>query len=189
MSGDHNIWSRLFPPQVTLSWQEIGISALAAGLTIALNAWVSHALLPVDYQIFLAASMGASTILVITLHQSPLSQPWAVIGGHLVGALCGLLANAVLAEAILACLLAMSLTVILQLSLRCLHAPGGGTALLPILGGAAIQAEGFGFIGVVLLNSALLIGVGLVLNNRLPGRHYPIAFLANLPSSSPKSLP
>jgi len=37
--------------------------------------------------------------------------------------------------------------------------------------------------------SALLIGVGLVLNNRLPGRHYPIAFLANLPSSSPKSLP
>jgi hypothetical protein len=37
--------------------------------------------------------------------------------------------------------------------------------------------------------SALLIGVGLVLNNRLPGRHYPIAFLANLPSSSPKSPP
>jgi CBS domain-containing membrane protein len=70
----------------------------------------------------------------------------------------------------------MMLTVLLQMSLRCLHAPGGGTALLPILGGAALQAEGLGFIGVVLLNALVLVAVALVVNNLLPGRRYPLAF-------------
>jgi len=170
------VLAKLFPLQSSISRREMLFSALAAGLAIALNAWVSHALLPGDYQVFLAASMGASTILVIAIHHSPLSQPWAVIGGHLVGALSGLLAAAVVANPVLACMLAMTLTVLLQMSLRCLHAPGGGTALLPILGGAALRAEGPGFIGVVLLNALVLVAVALVVNNLLPGRRYPLAF-------------
>lgn len=167
---------KLFPQQASISRREMLISALAAGLAITLNAWLSHALLPGDYQVFLAASMGASTILVIAVHHSPLSQPWAVVGGHLVGALCGLLANSLVENTILACMLAMLLTVLLQMTLRCLHAPGGGTALLPILGGAALQAEGFGFVGVVLLNGLVLVAAALLVNNLLPGRRYPMAF-------------
>jgi CBS-domain-containing membrane protein len=171
-----SLLAKLFPLQASISRREMLISALAAGLAISLNAWVSHALLPGDYQVFLAASMGASTILVIAIHHSPLSQPWAVIGGHLVGALSGLLAAALIANPVLACMLAMALTVLLQMALRCLHAPGGGTALLPILGGAALRAEGFGFVGVVLLNALVLVGVALMVNNLLPGRRYPLAF-------------
>ncbi len=170
------ILAKLFPRQASIGAYEIVISALAAGIAIALNAWVSHALLPSHFQVFLAASMGASTILVIAVHHSPLSQPWAVIGGHLAGAASGLLVGAWVADPILACLLAMALTVLVQMSLRCLHAPGGGTALLPVLGGAALQAEGLGFIGVVLLNALVLVTVALVVNNLLPGRRYPLAF-------------
>lgn len=168
---------KLFPQQASISRREMAISALAAGLAISLNAWVSHAVLPGNYQVFLAASMGASTILVIAVHHSPLSQPWAVIGGHLVGALSGLLFAALVNNPVFACMLAMALTVLVQMSLRCLHAPGGGTALLPILGGAALQAEGLGFIGVVLLNALVLVAVALVVNNLLPGRRYPLAFV------------
>ncbi len=170
------IWHKLFPRQSAISRREMLISALAAGLAISLNAWLSHALLPGDYQVFLAASMGASTILVIAVHHSPLSQPWAVIGGHLVGALTGLLAAMLVANTIVACMLAMTLTVLAQMSLRCLHAPGGGTALLPILGGAALQSEGFGFVGVVLVNTLVLVIAALLVNNNLPGRRYPLAF-------------
>jgi CBS-domain-containing membrane protein len=170
------VLQRLFPQQASISRREAIFSALAAGITIALNAWVSHSLLPGDYRIFLAASMGASTILVIAVHHSPLSQPWALVGGHLVGALSGLLAAALIGNPVLACMLAMSLTLLLQIPLRCLHAPGGGTALLPILGGAALQSEGLGFLGVVLLNALLLVAIALVFNNLLPGRRYPLAF-------------
>jgi CBS domain-containing membrane protein len=170
------LWHKLFPRQAAISWREKLISAVAAGLAISLNAWLSHALLPGDYQVFLAASMGASTILVIAVHHSPLSQPWAVIGGHLVGAVTGLLAAHLVADVVLACMLAMLLAVLLQMTLSCLHAPGGGTALLPILGGAALQAEGFGFVGVVLLNAVVLVAAALLVNNLLPGRRYPLAF-------------
>ena len=167
---------RLFPLQSTVSWREMMLSAVAAGITISLNAWVSHSLLPGDYRIYLAASMGASTILAIVIHHSPLSQPWAILGGHLAGALSGLLAAALISNPVLACMLAMALTVMLQIPARCLHAPGGGTALLPILGGAALQAEGLGFVGVVLLNAVLLVAIAMVFNNLLPGRRYPMAF-------------
>jgi CBS domain-containing membrane protein len=170
------VWQKLFPQQVTISRREILISALAAGLVITFNAWLSQALLPGNYQVFLAASMGASTILVIAVHHSPLSQPWAVIGGHLVGALSGLLAALLVEHGILACMLAMMLTVLVQITLRCLHAPGGGTALLPILGGAALKAEGFGFVGVVLLNALVLVAAAILINSLLPGRRYPLAF-------------
>ena len=176
------LWQKLFPQQALISWREKAISALAAGLAISLNAWLSHALLPGDYQVFLAASMGASTILVFAIHHSPLSQPWAVIGGHLVGALSGLLATLLVENLILACMLAMLLTVLVQMSLRCLHAPGGGTALLPILGGAAVQAEGFGFLGVVLLNAIVLVAAALLVNNFLAGRRYPLAFAPQIPT-------
>lgn len=170
------LWPKIFPQQSLISRREMLISAFAAGLAITFNAWLSQALLPGEYQVFMAASMGASTILVIAVHHSPLSQPWAVIGGHLVGALSGLLAAMLLENPIIACMLAMSLTVLLQMPLRCLHAPGGGTALLPILGGAAVQAEGFGFIGVVVLNGLVLVAVALLVNNLLPGRRYPLSF-------------
>jgi CBS domain-containing membrane protein len=171
-----SLWFKLFPRQASISWREKWISAVAAGLAISVNAWLSHALLPGDYQVYLAASMGASTLLVIAVHHSPLSQPWAVIGGHLVGAVTGLLAAYLVADVVLACMLAMLLTVLLQLTLSCLHAPGGGTALLPIVGGAALQAEGFGFVGVVLLNALVLVAAALLINNLLPGRRYPLAF-------------
>jgi CBS domain-containing membrane protein len=171
-----SLLGKLFPLQSSITRWEMLISALAAGIAIAFNAWLSHALLPGDYQVFLAASMGASTILVIAIHHSPLSQPWAVIGGHLVGALSGLLAAALIANPVLACMLAMALTVLIQMLLRCLHAPGGGTALLPILGGAALRAEGLGFVGVVVLNAVVLVVMALVVNNLLPGRRYPLAF-------------
>jgi CBS domain-containing membrane protein len=177
-----SLLAKLFPHQASITRREMLISAVAAGVAIALNAWVSHVLLPGDYQVFLAASMGASTILVIAVHHSPLSQPWAIVGGHLAGALSGLLVAAWVRDPVLACMLAMALTVLVQMSLRCLHAPGGGTALLPILGAAALRAEGFGFVGVVLLNALVLVAVALVVNNLLPGRRYPLAFAPRPPT-------
>ncbi len=159
-----------------MSWRELLGSAAAAGVAIGLNAWISHLIVPAEYRVYLAASLGASTILAMVIYHSPLSQPWAIIGGHLAGALSGLLAATLIADPVPACMLAMTLTVLIQVPGRCLHAPGGGTALLPILAGAAIQSEGVGFAAVVLVNTLVLVAAALVFNNLLPGRRYPMAF-------------
>lgn len=159
-----------------MSWRELLWSAAAAGIAIGLNAWFSHLVVPENYRVFLAASMGASTILALALYHSPLSQPWAIIGGHLAGALSGLLAAALISDVVPACLIAMTITVLLQVTGRCLHAPGGGTALLPILAGTSIQSAGVGFLAVILVNTLVLVVIALVFNNVLPGRRYPMAF-------------
>ena len=185
------MFDRFLPAQSRLSPREQVLAALAAGLTIALNAWLSRLLLPGEFHSFLAASMGASTILALVVYHSPFSQPWAILGGHFVSVASGLLAHALVSDLVWACALAMSLAVVLQLNLRCLHPPGGGTALLPVLGGAAIQSEGLAFAGVVLLNAVVLVLAALFFNNLMPGRRYPLAFFPahpapHSPSASPR---
>jgi len=168
------IFNWLFPIQFPMSHTEAIVSAVAAALTIIANAWISHYVLPPEYQVFLAASMGASTILAMVAYRSPMSQPWAILGGHLVAAVMGLVSVFFVKEMVLAAAAAMALTILAQLILRCLHAPGGGTALLPVLGSEAILAEGFGFVFVVVVNSLVLIIFAIIFNNLHPGRRYPV---------------
>jgi len=168
------IFNWLFPIQFPMSHTEAIVSAVAAALTIIANAWISHYVLPPEYQVFLAASMGASTILAMVAYRSPMSQPWAILGGHLVAAVMGLVSVFFVKELVLAAAAAMALTILAQLILRCLHAPGGGTALLPVLGSEAILAEGFGFVFVVVVNSLVLIIFAIIFNNLHPGRRYPV---------------
>ena len=168
------IFNWLFPVQFPMSHTEAIVSALAAALTIIANAWISHYVLPPEYQVFLAASMGASTLLAMVAYRSPMSQPWAILGGHLIAAVVGLLAVLFIQETVMAAAAAMALTILAQLVLRCLHAPGGGTALLPVLGSGAILEEGFGFVLVVVLNSVVLIVFAIIFNNLHPGRRYPV---------------
>lgn len=168
------IFNWLFPVQFPMSHTEAIVSAVAASVTIFANAWLSHYVLPPEYQVYLAASMGASTILAMVAYRSPMSQPWAILGGHLIAAVVGLLCIFFISERLMAAAAAMALTILAQLVLRCLHAPGGGTALLPVLGSGAILDEGFGFIFVVVVNSLVLIIFALIFNNLHPGRRYPV---------------
>lgn len=168
------IFNWLFPVQFPMSHTEAIVSAVAAALTIVANAWISHYVLPPEYQVFLAASMGASTLLAMVAYRSPMSQPWAILGGHLVAAVMGLVSVLFVKEVVMAAAAAMALTILAQLVLRCLHAPGGGTALLPVLGGGAILEEGFGFVFVVVVNSLVLIVFAIIFNNLHPGRRYPV---------------
>jgi CBS-domain-containing membrane protein len=59
------VFDWLFPVRFPMLHAEAIVSATAAALTIVANAWISHYVLPPEYQVFLAASMGASAILVM----------------------------------------------------------------------------------------------------------------------------
>lgn len=180
--SEHTLWQKLFPPQASLSLHEIVGAVVMSIAIIGLDVWISRSVVPAEFQVFLAASMGASTVLVAVLYHSPLSQPWAVIGGNLVGAGVGLACAALIDQPALASALAVGLTVLLQLLLRCLHAPGGGTALMPILS-SAVFAEGIVFVGIVLVNTVIIVLAALLFNNLLQGRRYPMAFVA--PATKP----
>lgn len=139
------------------------LGILAAG---AASHWVGDA---VGLAPWLVAPLGASAVLVFAVPASPLAQPWSVIGGNTVSALVGIACAAAAPQTAGAAALAVALAIALMFLLRCLHPPGGATALLAVLS----QATDWRFaLMPVLLNSALLVLVA-VLYNTLTGRRYP----------------
>ncbi|HHB81150.1 MAG TPA: HPP family protein [Aliiroseovarius sp.] len=54
----------------------------------------------------LIASLGASAVLLFAAPRGPKSQPWNVIGGHMISALIGGILHQAIADTTLACTLA-----------------------------------------------------------------------------------
>jgi CBS domain-containing membrane protein len=161
-------------------------ASLGAALAIAGVAAISSALMGGDSALpFLVASMGASAVLIFAVPASPLSQPWAVIGGNVVSALAGVTAARLAANPLTAMALGVALSIIAMHLCRCLHAPGGGVALIAAMGGPAVKASGFAFALVpVGLNAALLVIAALIFNN-LAGSRYPHRPQHVVPRSQP----
>lgn len=124
---------------------------------------------------WLVAPMGATAVLLFCLPAGPMSQPWPVIGGNIVSALVGVACVNLLGTGLYVAPLAGALAIAVMFALRCLHPPGGAAALTAVLAEPAVHALGFGFALLpVGLNSALMVGAALLVNN-LTGRRYPHA--------------
>jgi CBS domain-containing membrane protein len=138
---------------------------------------------------WLVAPLGASAVLVFALPASPMAQPWAVVGGNTLSALIGIAGVHgvyLLGSPELAAALAVATAIALMLALRCLHPPGGATALMMVLGGIGDPAFA---VYPVMLNSLLLVLAGIVYNNATR-RSYPHMQLSPVrgPASSQEQL-
>lgn len=170
-----DLFAELFPEQSKLSGREQAVSALAAFAAIGLVIWASQALALSEHRPFVIASMGSSAVLLFAVFHSPLSQPWALVGGHLVSAAIGVLCARHIPHPVLAAASALGLAMLAMHVLRCLHPPAGATAVFAVIGGQPIQDLGWGYVfSVVGVNVALLLATALALNNLLPGRRYPM---------------
>lgn len=150
------------------------VACVGALVSIALTALIcrfvigDHSSLPL-----IVAPLGASAVLLFAVPASPMAQPWAIIGGNTISALVGVIVAHFVHDQILAIGLGVSLAIAVMSFTRCLHPPGGATALTAIIGGPAVTAAGFLFPFVpVALNSILLVGLGYLFHRGL--RHgYP----------------
>lgn len=170
MSFFSDLARRLWPEPTPVAVREQLRACSGALLGIVFTALVSRWAAPLLHlNPWLVASMGASAVLVFALPSSPLAQPWPVVGGNLVAAASGLVCAWAVPDAALAAGCAVGLTILLMFRLRCLHPPGGGTAVLAVLMHGQQQHLA---LGLVLLNAALLVATGMVFNS-LTGRSYP----------------
>ena len=129
------------------------------------------------------ASLGATAVLLFATPHAALSQPWNVLGGHGVAAVVGILVRDVLPHPLLAAAVAVGLAIWLMHYLRCLHPPGGATALYAVLGGDSVEALGSWFLLHPVLSSVgVMLMVAIIINYPFPWRRYP----ANL-TPSPES--
>ncbi|KAF9443097.1 HPP family protein [Macrolepiota fuliginosa MF-IS2] len=142
----------------------------------------------------LVASYGATAVLIYGSVELPLGQPKALFGGHFFGALTGVIITKLFqllpAErfeelAWLAASLSCAVAVVVMQITKTTHPPAGATALLPAVN-QDIRDIGWYYLPVVLLSSALALGVALVTNNIQ--RRYP-AFWFTPPVPVPQPPP
>ncbi|MDT8387792.1 MAG: HPP family protein [Thiogranum sp.] len=151
--------------------------SLTGGLTgILAIMLVSEASLGLNGSASLVTSMGASAVLLFAVPHGALSQPWSVFGGHLVSAVIGVACAQMIAQPFVAAPLAVALAIGAMHYLRCIHPPGGATALTAVMGGDAVQALGFQFvITPVLLNVLVILSITVLFNFPFAWRRYPAA--------------
>jgi len=120
----------------------------------------------------LIAPIGASAVLLFAVPASPLAQPWAIIGGNTISALCGIFWIKVLGDPAYAACLAVGTAIALMSLARCLHPPGGACAVVGATGGPAVLAAGWSFALVpVAANCVLLVALGVLYNAAMRGNY------------------
>jgi CBS-domain-containing membrane protein len=172
-------WQKILGIELSpVSHRERLVSALGGLVGMLAVYFASRTLGDASATPLLIFSIGASTVLVFAVPHGSLSQPWPVFGGHLVSALIGVACARLVPDAALAAAAAVGLSIGAMHYLRCIHPPGGATALVAVLGGAPVQALGFGFVLTpVLFNVVILLVAAVAFNAFFPWRRYPV-FLA-----------
>lgn len=162
----------------SVSERERWISAAGGLLGILAVTWVSHLALGNQVAVLVASSMGSSAVLLFAAPHGAMSQPWSVLGGHVVSALAGVASQKWLGnEPMLAASMAVALSIAAMYSLRCLHPPGGATALTAVVGGETVHALGYGFVvAPILINTLVILAVAVAFNYPFAWRRYPQAW-------------
>lgn len=161
----------------------LGISAITA---------ISYQVTGASGAALIVPSMGASAVLLFAVPHGQLSQPWALFGGHTISALVGVACFQFVPNLFLAAGLAVGLAIGMMHVTRCIHPPGGATALAAVVGGPAIHALGYQYVvSPILLNCVIIFAVAVVFNGFFPWRRYPASmmrFTEVLPANTSPSL-
>jgi CBS-domain-containing membrane protein len=144
-------------------------STLLATLTILVALATLAAAGVLTHLPLLFPPMAASMALIAAGAALPLAQPRNVLGGHVVSALVGFAAVALIGSGAWAAALAGACALGAMLVLRISHSPAVGTAV--IVGATAPSV--LQFMELLVLAGVSLVGFGIV-GARLDGKQYPV---------------
>lgn len=155
--------------------REVILTCAMAFAAIALTGIISLTLAGPAGLPFLVASMGAAAVLVFAMPQSPVSQPFPVIAGHLVAATLGVACAKAIDDPVVASAAAVALALGGMIMLRCTHPPGGAAALGAVVGGPAIHDLGWLYVLIpVALNAIILVLLAIAFNRIAKFARYPL---------------
>lgn len=110
------------------------------------------------------ASTGASAMLIFGIPHSPVSQPWPLVGGHLISALIGISAYYLIPNPVLASSVAIGIAMLAMHLTGSMHPPGGATAVTAVIGGSTVHELGYYFVIVpVFFNSIIPLSIAMAI--------------------------
>jgi len=129
---------------------------------------------------FVLASLGGSSVFLFGLTRSPAAQPRALFGGHLLGALAGILCFQLLGGGLLASTCAVALALGLMLATRTVHPPAGANPIIMVYA----HAEWSALLFPVFTGVAVLAAVAFFWSRLYPGlARYPVSAMEPSPPS------
>ena len=167
-----------------VSWKEKFISMAGGFVAILMIVAISQNVLHLSGSAMLIASMGASAVLLFAVPHGQLSQPWPVIAGHGFSALIGVICASTISNVPVAAGCAVGLSIFMMHHLKCIHPPGGATALTAVTGGPHVKELGYSFVwSPVVMNALVIVTVAVAFNYIFKWRRYP-AFFNQRPSEN-----
>lgn len=152
------------------------ISSLGGLVSIFSILWLTSLIVSPASAGLIVASMGASAVLLFAVPHGPLSQPWPLIGGHFLSAFIGVSCFLFIPNLLLAAAVAVGLSIAVMYYARCIHPPGGATALTAVVGGMDIHQLGYNFLLTpVLINVGIILFIAIVFNLPFKWRRYPVS--------------
>ena len=117
--------------------------------------------------LWLIPPFGASMVLVMAAHESPLAHPKNVLFGHIISAFSGVFVFAVFGMSYLSVGLGVGLAIFLMMTTKTVHPPAGANPIIAILG-----TKGAEFIIMPVAIGAIFIIIFAIIFNQLMQRKY-----------------
>jgi len=115
-----------------------------------------------ETNIWLIPPFGASLVLVMAVHDSPLAQPRNVFFGHILSASSGVLMFYLLGNSSISISLALSFAIFLMIITKTIHPPAGANPIIAILGAKTIE-----FVIMPVATGALFIVIFAFVYNKI----------------------
>ena len=141
------------------------LSALGALIFISFLAFLDSSF---EGMIWLIPPFGASMVLVMAVHESPLAKPKNILLGHILSALSGVIILYLIGDNFLALGIAVALAVFVMIVTDTIHPPAGANPIIVILTG-----QGISFVLFPVAVGAFMLVVFAYFYNKLLKRNYP----------------
>jgi CBS-domain-containing membrane protein len=141
------------------------VSAFGAFLCISLLSYLNFSDIGA---VWLIPPFGASMVLVMAVHDSPLAEPKNIFFGHTLSALSGVVIFSIMGSSFISLGIAVGLAVFVMATFNSIHPPAGANPIIAILG-----AKGLSFVLIPVALGAIVIIIFAIFYNKLIGRDYP----------------
>lgn len=164
------LWLRNFlPASVRIGYAEAVRMSVGVAIGLLITALLSRWWGGQASSMWMVSSLGASAMLLFGMPASPMAQPWPVLVGTVLSALVGAGVQMLIPDTAIACAVAVGLSVMLMVPLRCMHPPGAGFAAYVVLE----HINGVSLVAFPIFFNITVLLICAVIYNALTGRRYP----------------
>ena len=148
------------------------LSAIGAIICISMLAFLNSFN---EDNLWLILPFGASMVLVMAVHESPLAHPKNIFFGHVLSALSGVIIYMLLGFSFLSVGIAVGLAIFLMMATNTVHPPAGANPIIAVFG-----AKSMGFIIMpVALGASFIILFAIIYNALLKRKYFSFKDLMN----------